>query len=40
MIYLNAQGLTTNLTKIQILIHNLKPDIVFLTETHLTDEIN
>lgn len=40
IVCINANGLTTSITRLQILIERTKPDIVFLSETHLTIEIN
>lgn len=39
MIYVNCQGLTTNFPKLEILVSKCKPNLIFVSETHLTDVI-
>lgn len=37
--YLNIQGILTNITELKLIIRKIKPLIVILSETHVTDDI-
>lgn len=38
--YFNAQGITSNINQLKLIVNERKPKIVLLSETHLTEEIS